>query len=472
MDPLDPELQGNNQPPDLGYYSSELELSPGSWGIAPREQCWPASPPLDIDYLEGPSPNDLPRDDMADPSDLNLDAPSDLQDIPDLAMQLLPPPEATYPDKLVLSILNPCFLIPRANRLLSRASLLAAVQSHGKAHGYNVVVKSSSTPTEKKPGRTAKVWLRCDRGGHYRPRNGLTEETRKRRRTSRLMDCPFMLVAAGSPGIWSLTVLNPTHNHGPIVDKPRQPPHHKVRKGQVAATPYDWPHDCTFTPYTTALVIIDMQKDFCAPGGYMHYQGYDISAAQALIPQLQHLLQAFRSAGFPVYHTREGHRPDLSTLSSREAYRSRNNATGLGIGSPGPMGRLLIRGEMGHDIVDELYPIQGEPIIDKPGRGAFAHTDFELLLRNKNIKNLVIAGVTTDVCVSTTMREANDRGFDCVVLDDGTAAAEPGLHTATMESVKMEGGIFGAVAKLDDVVQAVDNFKVATMKKQPPQMAG
>lgn len=162
----------------------------------------------------------------------------------------------------------------------------------------------------------------------------------------------------------------------------------------------------------------------------------------------------------------------MSTLSSREAYRSRNNATGLGIGSPGPMGRLLIRGEMGHDIVDELYPIQGEPVIDKPGRGAFTYTDFELLLRNKNIKNLVIAGVTTDVCVSTTMREANDRGFDCVVLEDGTAAAEPSLHTATMESVKMEGGIFGSVAKLEDVVQAVENFKIATLKKQPPQMAG
>lgn len=145
--------------------------------------------------------------------------------------------------------------------LINRATLLAAVQAHGKQHGYNVVVKSSSTPTEKKPGRTAKVWLRCDRGGHYRPRNGLTEETRKRRRTSRLMDCPFMLVAAGSPGIWTLSVLNPTHNHGPVIEKPRQVPHHKVRKGQLPALPYDWPHDATFTPYTTALVIIDMQKD-------------------------------------------------------------------------------------------------------------------------------------------------------------------------------------------------------------------
>lgn len=134
------------------------------------------------------------------------------------------------------------------------------------------------------------------------------------------------------------------------------------------------------------------------------------------------------------------------------------------------MGRLLIRGEMGHDIVDELYPLPGEPVIDKPGRGAFAHTDFELILRNKGVKNLVIAGVTTDVCVSSTMREANDRGFDCVLLDDGSAASEPHLHVGTVESVKMEGGIFGAVAKLDDVINAVENFKSVTMKKLAPQM--
>lgn len=134
------------------------------------------------------------------------------------------------------------------------------------------------------------------------------------------------------------------------------------------------------------------------------------------------------------------------------------------------MGRLLIRGEMGHDTIDELYPLPGEPVIDKPGRGAFAHTDFELILRNKGVKNLVIAGVTTDVCVSTTMREANDRGFDCVLLDDGSAASEPSLHVSTVESVKMEGGIFGAITKLEDVVTAVDNFKAVTMKKLAPQM--
>lgn len=151
-------------------------------------------------------------------------------------------------------------------------------------------------------------------------------------------------------------------------------------------------------------------------------------------------------------------------------YRSRNNASGLGIGAQGPLGRLLIRGEVGHDTVDELYPLPGEPVIDKPGRSAFAHTDFELLLRNKGIKNLVIAGVTTDVCVSTTMREANDRGFDCVVLEDGTAASELSLHVNTLESIKMEGGIFGAVTKLEDLILAVEHFKSVTVKKLAPQM--
>jgi hypothetical protein len=123
---------------------------------------------------------------------------------------------------------------------------------------------------------------------------------------------------------------------------------------------------------------------------------------------------------------------------------------------------LLVRGEPGHDIVPELYPLDGEPVVDKPGRGAFAHTDFELLLRIKGIKNLVIAGVTTDVCVSTTMREANDRGFDCLLLEDGTAASEPNLHIGACESIKMEGGIFGATGKLDDVIEAVENFKHMT----------
>lgn len=194
---------------------------------------------------------------VGDTSELSFDAPSDLQDIPDLGdnnnAPMAPPPEGSYPDK---------------------SSLLASVQAHGKIHGYNVVVKSSSTPTEKKPGRTAKIWLRCDRGGHYRPRNGLTEETRKRKRTSRLMDCPFMLVAAGTPGIWTLTVLNGHHNHGPITETPRNVPHHKAKKGQINAAPYDWPHDATFTPFTTALVMIDMQQDCRSTKPYLFGRNY------------------------------------------------------------------------------------------------------------------------------------------------------------------------------------------------------
>lgn len=143
----------------------------------------------------------------------------------------------------------------------------------------------------------------------------------------------------------------------------------------------------------------------------------------------------------------------------------------MGIGSQGPLGRLLIRGEVGHDTIDEVYPLPGEPVIDKPGRGAFAHTDFELLLRNKGIRNLLLTGVTTDVCISTTMREANDRGFDCVIVEDACAATEPSLHTSTLNSIKMEGGIFGSVTTLNDVLQALDNFKSVTVKKLAPQLA-
>jgi len=150
-----------------------------------------------------------------------------------------------------------------------------------------------------------------------------------------------------------------------------------------------------------------------------------------------------------------GHRPDLSTLSSREQFRSRNNPRKLGIGDVGPLGRFLVRGEVGHDVIPELKPLPGENIIDKPGRGAFAHTDFEHLLRIRGIRNLVLAGVTTDVCVSTTMREANDRGFDCLLLEDATAAATIQLHDATVESVKMEGGIFGAAAHSKHVIDAM-----------------
>lgn len=176
---------------------------------------------------------------------------------------------------------------------------------------------------------------------------------------------------------------------------------------------------------------------------------------RAVIPNIQSLLSAFRQADYPVYHTREGHRPDLSTLSHREFARSRNVPSGQGIGDAGPLGRLLVRGEPGHDIIPELTPRTGEPIIDKPGRSAFLYTDFKLLLDVRGVKNLVICGVTTDVCVSSTMRDGNDLGFDCVLVGDACAAGEAHLHEATLEGIKMEGGIFGAVADTAAVLAAL-----------------
>ncbi|EHY59940.1 Biuret amidohydrolase [Exophiala dermatitidis] len=233
----------------------------------------------------------------------------------------------------------------------------------------------------------------------------------------------------------------------------------ELDNGQVAASPYNWPHDASFSRETTALVIIDMQRDFCEVGGYFDCQGYEVDSARAIIPKLQSILTAARRAHLPIFFTREGHRPDLSTLSSRERFRSRNNPHHLGIGDKGPLGRFLVRGEAGHDVIAELYPRIDELVIDKPGRGAFAHTDFEHLLRLRGIKNLILAGVTTDVCVSTTMREANDRGFDCVLLEDATAAATAELHRFALESVKMEGGIFGAVAHSTKVIDALQRIQ-------------
>ncbi|KAK4937408.1 hypothetical protein LTR10_021945 [Elasticomyces elasticus] len=226
-------------------------------------------------------------------------------------------------------------------------------------------------------------------------------------------------------------------------------------KGNVTAEPYRWPHGSPVSPETTALVIIDMQVDFCSPGGYMEHQGYDISPARAILPNIQALLASFRQGGYRVYHTREGHRPDLSTLSSREQFRSRNNPTGFGIGDKGPNGRLLVRGEPGHQIIPELTPLDSEPIIDKPGRSAFQHTDLKLLLDVAGIKNLILCGVTTDVCVTTTMRDGNDMGLDCLLVADASAAGEETLHKAAVAMVKEEGGIFGAVATTEAILKAM-----------------
>ena len=181
----------------------------------------------------------------------------------------------------------------------------------------------------------------------------------------------------------------------------------KTLAEKIEAQPYSWPHDSPLNPDTTALIIVDMQVDFCAPGGYLDAQGLSIEPTRSVIPKIEALLGAFRKAGFPIYHTREGHRPDLSTLSRRELLRSRNNPSGKGIGDDGPLGRLLVRGEKGHEIIPELTPLASEPIIDKPGRSAFQYTDLKLLLDIRGIKNLILCGVTTDVCVTTTMRDGS-----------------------------------------------------------------
>jgi nicotinamidase-related amidase len=227
------------------------------------------------------------------------------------------------------------------------------------------------------------------------------------------------------------------------------------RMTHVAAVPYPWPFDGDLRRENTALVVIDMQTDFCGKGGYIDLLGYDTSLTRACIAPIQRLLYQFRASGYPVFHTREGHRPDLGDLPPNKRWRSRRTASGTGIGDAGPCGRVLVRGEPGWEIIPELAPEPGEPVVDKPGKGSFYATDLELLLRMRGIRNLVLVGITTDVCVHTTMREANDRGFECVILRDCCAATDAGNHEAALNMVTMQQGVFGAVSDSRALLEAV-----------------
>ena len=217
---------------------------------------------------------------------------------------------------------------------------------------------------------------------------------------------------------------------------------------KVEAEPYEF----EFAPDACALLIFDMQRDFLEPGGFGEMLGNDVSQLRGTIEPNKKLLATWRARGWHVIHTREGHRPDLGCLPPAKKIRGRSPTT---IGDKGPMGRILVRGESGHDIIPELYPQFGEAVIDKPGKGAFYATDLHAILMNRGIKQLIVTGVTTEVCVNTTVREANDRGYDCLVPSDCVGSYFPEFQEMGLKMIKAQGGIFGWVSHSEKIIAAL-----------------